>query len=145
MPIHHMIETNFIAAEKEFLFKGYVEVAENEPTFSAFFRVFSEEETELKLQVKFLAKNPLIIEGIVIEIATVFGFCLAQKLVRGALKEAIKCYRKAKKENPDDSILDRVRKTGLCLTEKGDTMLNTFTDAAVDCLPFSLGGNEDGE
>lgn len=139
----HMIEERIKLENGVFLFMGRVEASEEEPRFSVFLQINSESRTELQMEVCFLASNPIGIDDIIIGTATVYGVCLAGKLSRKSAKEAIKCYRKSKQDNPNQPILGHAKDAAACLAGKGGMMKDAATDALVDCLKLPKDDDDD--
>lgn len=140
---HHMIEEAIDLKHGSFLLMGQVEVSEEEPRFKVHYQIQSRERTELALEVRFLATNPIGIDDIIIGTATAYGLCVAAKLTRKTAKEAIKCYRKSKRDDPDNSVLDHAIAAGACVAGKGGVMKDTATDALVDCLKIPKDDDDD--
>ena len=142
---HHMIEEFIDGDGEEYFLKAHVEVSEDEPRFSVFYELNSGRRAELRLEVRFLIENPIGIDDIVIGGATYYGLCIAGKLTRKTAKEAIKCYRKSKRDNPDHGVLDHAKEAGACVAGKGGVLKDTAADALVDCIKLPKDDDEDGD
>lgn len=140
---HHMIEERLETEQDVFLLKGRIEASEDEPEFTAFYELLSKERKQLELEIRFLAKNPIGIDDIVIGGATYYGFCIARKLTRQTAKEAIRCYRDSKREDPDGLIIEHAQAAAACLAKKGKVIRDTAADALIDCLGLSDDGQDD--
>lgn len=132
--IHHMIEERIDLEHGSFLMMARVEISENEPKFATYYEIRSSRKIECSLEVQFIATNPLGIDDVIIGTATAYGLCVAAKLTRKTAKEAIKCYRKSKRDNPNYSIIEHAKAAGACVAGKGSIMKDTATDALIDCL-----------
>ncbi len=130
----HLIEEWLEPPHGRFLFMGLIVASDEEPEFSVFYEIRSESKTELALEIRFVATNPIGIDDIIIGTATAYGLCIATRLTRKTAKEVIKCYKQSKRQAPDGSILDHAKAAAKCLATKGGTMRETATDALVDCL-----------
>lgn len=135
--VYHMMEEAFDHEGQHCLLMARVDVDEKEPKFSTFISFQRNRQRELDLEIRFDIKNPIGIDDIIITGASAVGLCLAGKLTRSIAKEAIKCYRKSKKENSDFNILEHARAAGKCLADKGTTVKDTVTDTLIDCIGFS--------
>ncbi|MGD1955721.1 MAG: hypothetical protein ACFBZ9_10910 [Sphingomonadales bacterium] len=140
---HHMTEETIDVEHGSYLFIGFVSASEDEPRFETVYEIRSKDRVELKLEIRFLATNPLGIDDIVIGTATAYGLCIAGKLTRKTAKEAIKCYRDSKKSNPNRSILDHAKEAAGCLAKKSGIMKDTASDALIDCLGVSNDDDDD--
>ncbi|MEO0454948.1 MAG: hypothetical protein AAFY98_12565 [Verrucomicrobiota bacterium] len=129
-----MIEEIIFLEEQEYLFQGSVKVSEEEPEFSVFYEIRSQDRPQLQLEIRLKATNPLGIDDIIIGTATMYGLCIAGTLTRRTAAEAINCYRESKRENPDRDLLGHATAAGKCLAGKGDTMKDAAVGALVDCL-----------
>lgn len=129
-----MIETAIELENGEFILLGRVEVSEEEPRVSVFYDLKSPHRTEMNLEIRLIATNPIGIDDVIIGTATAYGLCIATKLTYKTLKETIKCYRQSKNDNPDFSILDHAIFSGACIASKGGLMKDTAIEALVDCL-----------
>lgn len=141
--IHDMGEELVELENGTFQIMGRVDVSEEEPRFSVFHQISSKDRIELALEIRFLATNPIGIDDVIVGTATAFGICVAGRLTRKTAKEAIKCYRQSKKDNPGHSILDHAKEAGACVAQKGGVMKGAATDALVDCLKLPKDDDDD--
>lgn len=140
---HQMLEAPIEAQDQRYLLVARVDVSEEEPKFSVFYQLRGRERAEFDLEIRFSITNPIGIDDIIIGGATYYGLCIAGKLTRKTAKEAIKCYRDSKRDNPNYGILDHAKAAGKCLASKGGIMQDTATDALVDCLKLPDDDDDD--
>jgi len=133
---HHMTEETIDVEHGSYLFIGFVSASEDEPKFEIVYEIRSKKRVELKIKIRFSADNPLAIDDILIGSDTVYGLCIANTLTRKTAKEAIKCYRASKRDDPSRSIIDHAQAAARCVADKAGIMKDTAMDALIDCLPI---------
>lgn len=131
---HFIVEERISQEHGTYLFQGYAVASDDEPEFSVFYELRSQERYEFKLELRFVATNPIGIDDILIGTATTYGLCIASKLTRQTAKEAIKCYRHSKNMDPSRTVLDHAKEAAKCLASKGSVLKDTASDALIDCL-----------
>lgn len=140
---HFMIEESVEHDRENYLLMGRVEVLEDQPGFRVHYSISTQNRMELDLEIRFSISNPIGIDDIIVGTATVYGFCIAGKLTRKTAKEAIKCYRKSKKDDPNRGLLEHAKAAGACVAGKGSAMKDTVTDALVDCMKLPKDDDDD--
>jgi hypothetical protein len=140
-----MFEERFESNGEEYLIVGEVNVLDDHPGFSVQYKITSSSRIELDLELRFMVTSLIGLDDIVILGASGLGFCVAKKLTKKTAKEAIKCYRKSKKDNPNLGPLEHAKAAGACVANNGMGLKNAVTDALIDCISLPKDDDDDAD
>lgn len=132
------VETEF---SNRVLIQAYIVTDDSEPKLSMHIQIEDRQfgRQILSQKLDFVATNPIWLAQFDPPAALgAYGLCIATKLAHSTYDQVAKCYEANAAAHPDDSLMDRIRKTAECVGANSQAIKQEVKTALKECLTFGL-------
>lgn len=132
------IETEF---SNRVLIQAYITTDDAEPKLTAHIQIEDRQYGRpiLTQRLDFVATNPIWLSQLDPPTALgAYGLCVATKLTHVTYDQVAKCYKDISAGNPNDPLMEKIRKTAECVAGNNQTIKQEVKAALKECLSFGL-------